>query len=223
MQPRTQLSLIGEDTLLGTAPNTIASTQVPRCKSEWKDHWHTPRTGKVPVLEIVEKVFGKPIDVDPCTDETNPVGALNPFYQPKRNGLLERWYGANVFVNPPFSAKNVWLKKSVEEGKRDRPLILIAPSSVLHNKGTRDYCATAMAISPIGRVAFIASKQLQDHRIAEGKDPEPDSPPDNMALLYWGREPQRFANVLQDYGFWAYPGAGAFLSTVVETFGGKAA
>lgn len=204
---RKQLSFIGEEILLGTAPK-IASTQVPRFKSEWKDHWHTPATGKVPVLEMVIKVFGQPIDVDPCTDETNPVGALKPFYLPQRNGLLERWYGANVFLNMPFSNKATWLKKAAKESKRPRPMIAIAPSSVLHNKGTRDAVATAQAFSPLGRVPFIASQKLQQHRIEKGQEPDPGSPPDNMALLYWGDNPQRFAHVMNEYGFPAYPGAG---------------
>lgn len=206
MQPRTQLSLIGEDVLLGI-PRAIASTQVPRTKSHWKDHWHTPRTGKVPVLEMIERIFDHPIDLDPCTDETNPTGALKPFYLPVRDGLKEPWYGANAFINPPFSSKAAWLKKAAEESRRPHPMIMIAPSAVLHNKSTRDYCATAIAHSPIGRVPFIASEQLQKHRIDEGKEGAPDSPPDNMSLLYWGKNPQRFAEVLREYGFWAYPGA----------------
>ena len=60
--------------------------------------WCTPQW----IIDGVKEAFGGVIDLDPCSNSSSIVGALNSYSLPNKNGLAEPWNGNNVFVNPPF-------------------------------------------------------------------------------------------------------------------------
>lgn len=61
-------------------------------------NWTTPRF----VLDAVEKVFGGPIALDPCSNPESTVGAKVNYRLPETNGLKASWNYPTIFVNPPY-------------------------------------------------------------------------------------------------------------------------
>lgn len=72
-----------------------------------KDHWQTP-----PELVADLRAGLGGIDLDPCAGKDTEIGATN--YTIEDDGLTQEWFG-RVFINPPFSYKEEWLAKTVEE------------------------------------------------------------------------------------------------------------
>lgn len=54
-----------------------------------------------------------PFDLDPCAGENTKIGTTNWWIGRNENGLLNTWEGF-VYCNPPFSQKELWIKKMIE-------------------------------------------------------------------------------------------------------------
>lgn len=61
-------------------------------------------------LELIDKIGI--FDLDPC-GFNNHATAKNVFIYPNKDGLKEKWYG-KVWLNPPFSSTEKWIKKLSE-------------------------------------------------------------------------------------------------------------
>ena|SRR5215472_8502640 len=86
--------------------------------------WRTP---KWLVDRIRDDIFGGVIDLDPCTDDTNPTSARR-FYTPVNDGILQPWYNAaTIYVNPPYGKTiGKWVTKAVlTERSRSRIVVLV--------------------------------------------------------------------------------------------------
>jgi len=78
------------------------------------------------VLEPVRNLLGG-IGLDPCTEPDNPTGA-DKFYTPPQDGAALPWDAETVFCNPPYGeARNRWVARCIDEGKRRR-VVLLMPS-----------------------------------------------------------------------------------------------
>lgn len=78
-----------------------------------KDEWYTP----IKVIDYARRVMGH-IDYDPCTNDDLAIKHKIPVYTDKYgNGLTQNWKG-NVWLNPPFSNKDMWVKKLINEIKK---------------------------------------------------------------------------------------------------------
>jgi len=79
------------------------------------------------VLEPIRELLSE-IDLDPCTEPDNPTRA-NSFYCLPDDGCTSSWEEATtVFCNPPYGvAKDRWIRKCIEEGKK-RKVVLLIPS-----------------------------------------------------------------------------------------------
>lgn len=64
--------------------------------------------------EYVYSALG-PIDLDPCAGEETTIGYTNWWIGRGENGLKREWHGF-VFCNPPFSEKEIWIKKMIWHG-----------------------------------------------------------------------------------------------------------
>ena len=68
-------------------------------------------------LEAIYMSFGD-IDLDPCGHELSPVKAKRCFLLADGDdGLSDPWWGRLVFVNPPFSEQQRWLRRAHEQWK----------------------------------------------------------------------------------------------------------
>jgi len=78
------------------------------------------------VLEPIRKLLGG-IGLDPCTEPDNPTIA-EAWYTPPQDGCILPWDWATVFCNPPYGeARNRWVERCIEEGRR-RKVVLLIPS-----------------------------------------------------------------------------------------------
>ena len=72
-----------------------------------KDSRFTPRH----VLDSIAEAFGQ-IDLDPCAHSLSPVTTIERIEKEAGgDGLTQDWSGDLVFVNPPYSCSNQWLKR----------------------------------------------------------------------------------------------------------------
>lgn len=69
------------------------------------------------ILETPSWVY-KPLghfDLDPCAGLTTDIGKINYRIQDGEDGLKLPWFGF-VWLNPPFSQKEMWADKMIEHG-----------------------------------------------------------------------------------------------------------
>jgi len=62
-------------------------------------------------LYIVEALGN--VDLDPCAGETTLIGKRNFWDGRGEDGLINQWHGF-VYCNPPFSKKELWIKKMID-------------------------------------------------------------------------------------------------------------
>ena len=82
----------------------------------YRDDSHPNQTQLTPeyVLGPVRESFGGSIGLDPCTLDSNPVGAAR-FYHLPMDGAELPWDAPSIFVNPPYSkARERWVHRCVE-------------------------------------------------------------------------------------------------------------
>ncbi len=78
------------------------------------------------VIEPIRALLGR-IDLDPCTEPDNPLGA-EQFYAPPQDGCGLLWNAETVFCNPPYGeARGRWIARCIAEGER-RQVVLLIPA-----------------------------------------------------------------------------------------------
>lgn len=66
-------------------------------------------------MEIIYEAFG-PVDLDPCAHRMSPVvAARRIILEEGGDGLIDEWSGKLAFVNPPFSAQLLWLRRAYSQ------------------------------------------------------------------------------------------------------------
>lgn len=87
------------------------------------DEYYTPKL----LLEMVTKCIG-PIDLDPCSNShEEPNVPAYEHYTKEDDGLMQDWY-RTVFLNPPYSKPEPWLRKLIAEykaGKVEKAIALV--------------------------------------------------------------------------------------------------
>jgi len=106
--------------------------------------WRTPPW----LFEVVERLAGGKIDLDPCSDEHNPLGVA-VFYTAKEDGLAMPWclkgppgtsvvrsvmdptsafpLGSGpmrVYINPPYKQVTAWIEKAIREVEANEDLVV---------------------------------------------------------------------------------------------------
>jgi len=74
-----------------------------------RDAWTTP----VAIVSLVREAFGKPIDLDPCSNRFSKVGARTA-WNFADDGLSREWNRGkrlNIYVNPPYSKPAPWMAR----------------------------------------------------------------------------------------------------------------
>jgi phage N-6-adenine-methyltransferase len=87
-----------------------------------KDNWETPPY----FFNLLDLEFN--FDVDLASSEVNHL--CDEYYTEENSGLKANCKGKTVFLNPPFSNKEIWLKKAYEESQKlDTIVIVIIPAN----------------------------------------------------------------------------------------------
>lgn len=84
------------------------------------DVWSTPQW----LFDALDKEFG--FTLDPCSDGTN--AKCENFYTPKENALLRDWKTETVFMNPPYSECEDWMRKAYGAALEGATVVCLVPS-----------------------------------------------------------------------------------------------
>ena len=106
--------------------------------SKESDENYTPNTEKQPVINLVLKVFGGTIDLDPCSNSLDsPNVPAEIHYTKEINSLGLLWWG-KVFLNPPYSNALPFMENlvySYQTGATKEAIALLKVGT-MNNKGT---------------------------------------------------------------------------------------
>lgn len=117
-----------------------------------KDEWGTPDD----LFKDLDDEFN--FTLDPCASKKRSLkpGIENIFKE--KDGLLADWSGHSVFVNPPYSGKNIelWIKKSYKQRRNAKDIVLLIPATKTGTKYFHRYIIPYADIRFVkGRVNFI--------------------------------------------------------------------
>ena len=85
------------------------------------DVWTTPAW----LFHALNVEFG--FTLDPCCD--GPGNArCSKFYTPQENGLLRSWGTDVVFMNPPYSQIEVWMRKAYGAAQEGATVVCLVPA-----------------------------------------------------------------------------------------------
>lgn len=106
-----------------------------------KDIWQTPEW----LIDKLNRGLGG-IDLDPCAGPNTDHAETNWSIENGQDGLENEWHG-NVFINPPFSDKDSFIEKSIEQKENTDITVLLTPDSTdvkswYHNLITNHYTYT---------------------------------------------------------------------------------
>lgn len=156
------------------------------------DGWWTPEW----VLELVRR-FG-PIQLDPCTEASNPTGARDFF---TTQGLEHEWapglgYDAGregvIWVNPPYGpALRPWSKKVVQENKRVECITGLEMFVLVPARTETDWFGRLFDASA---ALALFRKRIKFHHPSK---PSAESPAFPNALFYFGPRECLFAEVFE--------------------------
>jgi len=152
------------------------------------DSWCTPR----PVLDaIAEFNHGKQIALDPCSNHNSIVGARVEWYGPPHgtNGLAIPWLvDGLIYVNPPYSAKHIWMSKCSNESRdRKHEIFSLLPADT-DTEWFHRFAVTATSMCFwSGRLVFRGDRKY----------------PARFASLvtYWGHRKDRFRKLIGQHGY----------------------
>ena len=119
-----------------------------------KDTWETPDW----LTDGIAEAIGG-FDLDPCAGPQTRIADHNWSIQRGEDGLKREWFG-DVWVNPPFSDKEAWLREAVDQTSfpdegADRVFVL-TPDSTDVKSWFHSYCTMADYVwFSKGRVKFI--------------------------------------------------------------------
>ncbi len=84
------------------------------------DEWDTPQW----LFDALDKEFG--FTLDPCCTTEN--ATCEKYYTMIENGLLQDWGTETVFMNPPYSEANPWMRKAYGAAQEGATVVCLIPS-----------------------------------------------------------------------------------------------
>ena len=88
--------------------------------SQATDVWGTPQW----LFDALDKEFG--FTLDPCSDGTN--AKCKKFYSIHDSGMLKDWGTETVFMNPPYSQCEDWMRKAYGSAQEGATVVCLVPS-----------------------------------------------------------------------------------------------
>ena len=157
--------------------------------------WCTPQK----YVDAVRQVFGRQIDLDPCSSVHSIVGARVEYLLPDSDGLRKSWNFPTVYVNPPYGVDRVrrtsikhWLARCAEAHQvYSSEIIALVPVATNTGHWKKSIFGKAAAI------CFLYDTRLKfmERGRSGGK-----GAPMACAAIYWGNHFQRFFDVFIAHG-----------------------
>ena len=88
--------------------------------SQQTDVWGAPQW----LFDALDKEFG--FTLDPCSDGTN--AKCKRFFSIHDNGLLKDWGTETVFMNPPYSQCEEWMRKAYGAAQEGATVVCLVPA-----------------------------------------------------------------------------------------------
>jgi phage N-6-adenine-methyltransferase len=88
--------------------------------SSSSDEWPTPQW----MFDALNREFG--FTLDPCC--TADSAKCKTFYTMADNGLLKDWGTESVFMNPPYSGCDEWMRKAYGAAQEGATVVCLVPS-----------------------------------------------------------------------------------------------
>lgn len=159
----------------------------PRDSLTGEVEWYTPKL----YVEAARKTMGS-IDLDPASCKTaNKTVKAKKYYNQEDNGLGEPWYG-NVFLNPPYKAKDVAafvskLCDDVATENVEQAVLLTnnATDAQWWHRAARECAAICLTK---GRISFENSGGVKNN------------PPNGHSFFYFGERVGAFVENFTDVG-----------------------
>jgi phage N-6-adenine-methyltransferase len=154
------------------------------------NEWYTPPE----YIDAAYKVMGR-IDLDPASSEiANQTVGASKFYTKDDDGLSKFWAG-RVWINPPYASELIgaFIAKYAEHVRNGD----IAEGIVLVNNATETHwfnelvSVSSAVVFPKGRVRFL------------DPDGNPGAPLQGQAVVYSGKNPQKFLDEFSGLGWGA--------------------
>lgn len=156
--------------------------------------WCTPPS----IISSVKEVFNGTIGLDPCSNEWSLVGAEQEYCLPEHDGLVEPWDARTIYVNPPYGNDKVrgtriihWFEKIASAADRGSEVIALVPVAT-NTKHWKCYVYPKAAA-----ICFLYQPRLRF--FIQGKE-DPKGAPMSCAILYYGHNLERFAEVFREHG-----------------------
>ena len=145
------------------------------------DSWETPDY----FFKLLDNQFN--FTLDPCATPGNT--KCKKYFTKKQDGLKQDWQGEKVFVNPPFSDIENWVKKCYEEGQKEDTIVVMILPSRTDTKYWHNYIMKANEIWFCkGRVDFLKN----------GKKPK-NSATFPLAIIIFESENSNFPSIKHFY------------------------
>lgn len=116
-----------------------------------RDRHLTPES----ILGPVREMFGGDIDLDPCTDEENPVRA-KAFYAPPDDGCTLSWDYPTVYCSPPAEDRLRWVQRCIDAQSVTTRIVLLLPAYI-------ETPACQLALSKCWSAVFVAGRHGLSH------------------------------------------------------------
>lgn len=157
--------------------------------------WGTP----LKYIKAIKKFFGGSIALDPCSNQYSIVGAETEFMLPQNDGLREEWNYPTIYMNPPYGAdrergttiKNWLVKCAVTHQKYGSEILALIPVATNTGHWKQSIFGKAKAI------CFLYDTRL---KFLENGNDGGKGAPMACAMIYWGKDYDRFYNIFIDYG-----------------------
>jgi len=160
-----------------------------------KKDWQTPEK----YVGAVKEMFGGAIQLDPCSSLYSIVNANVEYMLPEQDGLSMFWNYPTIYVNPPYGNDTErgtriydWLEKCVESNRIFQSEV-IALIPVATNTAHWKKYIYGKAVS----ICFLYDTRLKF--LVDGKN-EGKGAPMSCAIIYWGKDYDRFYNIFIQYG-----------------------
>lgn len=157
--------------------------------------WGTPKK----YVDAVKEVFHGTIHLDPCSNRYSIVGARVEYSLPKHDGLEESWNFPTIYVNPPYGSdhehgttiKN-WLRKCAEASRLYHSEVLALVPVATNTAHWKKYI-----YGNVAGICFLYDTRLRF--LVNGRD-QGKGAPMSCAMVYWGKNFQRFSEVFLRFG-----------------------
>lgn len=124
-----------------------------------KDEWYTPKE----VFDYGAKILGGGEILDPATtpSQAKRLG-VKKYYTKEIDGLSQKWENEKIWINPPFSNKEEFIKKAREAvNKFNCKIVMLLPAS-LETKVFRKYILNYATLHiPNKRISFFNEEGIK--------------------------------------------------------------